>query len=152
MSQLGPLVTSMLPLVITRKGAMENCVFDLINFDCASGNPFLEVEKKLKELYAMHKWRLALQYTLLAKKRDEELTRQMSSSLYRNQGTIQSPRPFHADEDWQPSSQYLQDVWQQRRELSIYAGDKTLCEYQRLRMTLIKGMYWRADHTFKFCK
>jgi hypothetical protein len=61
----------MLLLVITRKGAMvamENCVFDLINFDCSSGNPFLEVEKKLKEPYAMHKWRLTLQYTLLAKK------------------------------------------------------------------------------------
>jgi hypothetical protein len=52
MSQSGPLGTSMLPLVITRKGAMENCVFDLINFDCTSGNLFLEVEKKLKELYA----------------------------------------------------------------------------------------------------
>jgi hypothetical protein len=53
---------------------------------------------------------------------------------------------------WMPNSDYIKSIWERSRELINPALGMNKLEFQRLRMTQIKGKFWRADHSFKLLR
>ena len=95
LAALGPAVTGCLPLVITRRGAMNMEAFNRrINVAVSTGTAFADIARQLAELYNSAYWEAANHHTEVAVRRDVILKRFLAASLQGTDVVINAPSSF----------------------------------------------------------
>ncbi len=83
LEHLGPAVRSSLPLIITRKGALDKDVFNLISAQLGTGSSFSSTASQLREMHNASFWESHEQYTHFAATRDSNLKKALQRSIHR---------------------------------------------------------------------
>lgn len=92
---VGTAVANVLPLIITRGGAMTKEAFNNVNSDISKGTAFDQVAANLAEARNTIYWSTALQYTAVLNRRHRIMVAWKSTSLHARNENVTFHQPPH---------------------------------------------------------